>query len=180
MARLPLVTEEQVSPALSSAYRKAAGNDSGLSDTFRALFNSSKLASQLAGLDELVSDPATLEPWVRFTVALTVAKEVGNHALWEAFEPQARQAGVRDTVIDAIAAGTAPRGLLPKEGIWAQFAIEVLRDQVRDSTWQAVCHLAGEPGAVNLAAAACYYHMMARLNQALALDAGQGRVHDPP
>ncbi|MDA0733481.1 MAG: hypothetical protein O2909_00210 [Chloroflexi bacterium] len=172
MARLPLVTEEQVSRNLVSAYQKVARPESGLSATFQTLFNSPKIASQMVGLDELVSDEATLEPWVRLTVALTVAKEVDNQALWEAFEPQARQAGIRDAVIQAIAAGKAPRGLLPKEGIWAQFTIEVLRNQVRDSTWQAVCHLLGESGAVNLATAVCYYQMMARLNQALALDLG--------
>jgi len=45
MARLPLVTEEQVSPDLVSDYQKVAPADSGLSDTFRALFSSPKLAS---------------------------------------------------------------------------------------------------------------------------------------
>jgi hypothetical protein len=171
MSRLPLVTEGQVPPSLVSSYQKIASTDSGLSGTFRALFNSPKLAPQLVALGQQVGDPETLETWVRLTVALTVAKEVDNRALWEALEPQARQAGIRDAVISAIAAGTAPRGLLPKEGIWAQFAIEVLRNQVRDSTWQAVCHLAGESGAVDLAIVACYYQMMARLNQALAPDA---------
>jgi hypothetical protein len=83
---------------------------------------------------------------------------------------RAREAGVRAAVIDAIAAGTAPRGLLPKEGIWAQFAIEVLRNQVRDSTWQAVSHLIGESGVVNLAIGVGYYEMMARLNHALDLE----------
>ena len=169
MARLPIVTEEQVSPHTLPAYQKIARTESGLSATYQALFNSPELASTLVGLHELVDDPATIEPWVRLTVALTVAKEAGSQGLWECFEPQARQAGVREAVIDAINDGTAPRGLLPKEGIWAQFAIEVLRNQVRDSTWQAVTHLAGDSGAVNLAITVCYYEMMARLNHALAV-----------
>ena len=127
MAHLPLITEAEVSPNLVAVYRKVASTESAIAATYQALFNSPGLASNLVGLDELVSDPATLEAWIGLTVALTVAKEVDNGALWECFEPQARQAGVRDAVIDAIAAGTAPRGLLPKEGIWVQFAIEVLR-----------------------------------------------------
>ncbi len=105
-------------------------------------------------------------------MALTVAHERNNQVLWDSFEPLARQAGVRDTVIDAIAAGTAPRGLLPKEGIWVHFTIEVLRNQVRDSTWQAVTHLVGDSGVVNLALAVCYYEKMARLNHAFALETG--------
>lgn len=80
----------------------------------------------VGGLDELVSYQAGLEPFFGLTVALTLFHQRGDQALWNSFEPLARQAGVRDAVIDAIAADTAPRGLLPKEGIWAQFAIEVL------------------------------------------------------
>jgi len=60
--------------------------------------------------------------WVRVTVALAVAREVDHRTMWEAFEPPARQAGIR-----------------------AQFAIEILGNQVRDSTGQAVCQLEGSP-----------------------------------
>lgn len=170
MTRLPLVTEEQVSPNWITAYQNVARSESGLSTTFRALFNNPKIASHLADLDALVSDAAELETWVRLTVALTVSKELGSQALWEAFEQQAREAGIRGAVIDAISAGTAPRKLLPKEGIWIQFAIEVMRNQVRDSTWQAVTHLIGDAGAVILTTAVYYYEIMARINQVLALD----------
>jgi hypothetical protein len=111
-----------------------------------------------------------LEPWVTLTVALTVAHERENEALWDSFVPLAREAGVSDAVINGIAAGTAPRGLLPKEGIWVHFAKELLQDKMRDSTWQAVTHLAGDEGAVGLAFTACYYDMMARLNRTFALD----------
>ena len=72
-------------------------------------------------------------------------------------------------MIDAIAAGTAPRGLLPKDGIWAQFALEVLRGQVRDSTYQALPICRGE--SEQLPFTASYYEMMVRLNKAL--DLGQ-------
>ena len=170
MARLPLVLEPQVPPDLKPAYQGVSQPESGLSATYQALFASPLIAAQLANLDGLLRDQTVLEPWVRLTVALTVVHERDNQALWASLEPLAREAGVRDTVIEAIAAGTAPRGLLPKEGIWAQFAKEVLSNQVRDSTWQAVTHLAGETGAINLAITACYYDMMARLNSTFALE----------
>ena len=170
MARLPLVLEPQVPPDQKMAYRGVSQAESGLTATYQALFASPMIASQLANLDELLRDPVGLEPWVRLTVALTVVHERDNPGLWAALLPLAREAGVRDTVIDAIAAGTAPRGLLPKEGIWAHFAKEVLNNQVRDPTWQAVTHLVGDTGAINLAIAVCYYEMMARLNGAFALE----------
>ena len=170
MARLPQVLEPQVPPDMKMAYHGVSQPESGLTATYQALFASPLIAAQLANLDQLLRDQVDLEPWVRLTVALTVAHERDNQALWASLEPLAREAGVRDTVIDAIAAGTAPRGLLPKEGIWAHFAKEVLNSQVRDSTWQAVTHLAGDEGAVALAFTACYYEMMARLNRTFALD----------
>jgi len=150
-------------------YERVTNAESGLAATFRALFANSQVASGLAGLDELVGR-LDLEPWVTLTVALTVAHERDSETLWDSFEPLAREAGVGDAVIDGIAAGTAPRGLLPKEGIWVHFAMEVVRDQMRDSTWQAATHLVGDEGAVALAFTACYYEMMARLNRTFALD----------
>ena len=56
--------------------------------------------------------------------------------------------------------------------IWVHFALEVVRNKMRDSTWQAVTHLVGDEGAVSLAFTACYYEMMGRLNSTFALDAG--------
>ena len=170
MARLPLVLEPQVPPDMKTAYQGVSQAESGLTATYQVLFASPVTASQLANLDELLRDQVGLEPWVRLTVALTVAHERDNQALWASLVPLAREAGVKDTVIEAIAAGTAPRGLLPKEGIWAHFAKEVLSNQVRDSTWQAIAHLVGDTGAINLAITVCYYEMMARLNGAFALE----------
>jgi len=157
---------------MQAVHHRVFQRETELPTTFQALFASPGVASRLVDLDDLVSSQVDLEPWVRLTVALTVFHEREDQYLWDSFEPLARQAGVRDAVIDAIAAGTAPRGLLPKEGIWAQFAIEVLRGQVRDSTWQAVNHLSGDAGAVDVALTTCYYEMISRLNKAFDLGSG--------
>ena len=170
MARLPEIPASQLPPQMQSVYGKVTGPGSGLAATFSALFNSPDAAQTVASLDQWVQDRSGLEDWIRLTVALTVAHERGSQPLWEAFEPQARQAGVNEAVIDGISAGTAPRRLLPKDGIWVQFALEILRGEVRDSTWAAVTHLAGDTGATALALTTTYYEMMARLNAAFGLD----------
>ena len=169
MSRLPVIPINQVPPEMHSCYKKVTEVESGLVNTYLALFSNPKVASKLADLDEIVSQ-GDLEDWIRFTVALTVLHERGSRILWDSFEPLARQCGVNDAVIDGIAAGTAPRGLLPKEGIWVQFALEVIRNQMRDATWQSVTHLVGDSGAVSLAFTACYYEMMVRLNGSFGLD----------
>ena len=169
MSRLSLTPQTQVPPEMQSLYTRVTEAESGLADTYRALFANFPVASKLAALEEIISQ-GDLEPWIKFTVALTVSQERNSSVLWDSFKPLARQTGVSDAVIDSIAAGTAPRGLLPKEGIWVQFALEVIRNQMRDSTWQAVTHLVGDEGAVSLAFTACYYEMMVRLNSSFAMD----------
>ena len=170
MSRLPLTSKSQAPPDMQSQYANITEGNSGLANTYQALFANPQVASKLADLDEIIFQKG-LEPWINFTVALTVSQERNNTVLWNSFEPLARHSGVSDAVINGIAAGTAPRGLLPKEGIWVQFSLEVIRNQMRDSTWQAVTHLVGDPGAVRLAFTACYYEMMGRLNSSFGLDA---------
>ena len=169
MSRLSSSLNAKLSPEIQAKYESVTKSASGLSATFQALFANPRAASGLAGLHEAIGQ-IDLEPWVTYTVALTVAHERGNIALWDSFVPLAREAGVSEAVIDGIAAGTGPRGLLPKEGIWVHFAQEVLRDKMRDSTWVATTHLVGDEGAVALTLTACYYDMMARLNRTFALE----------
>ena len=169
MSRLQPPTQSQIPSAMAAKYESATKDESGLAATFQALFANPPVAWGLADLNQLVGKTG-LEPWITLTVALTVVHERENNALWDSFVPLAREAGVSEAVIDGIAAGTAPRGLLPKEGIWVHFTQEVIRGKMRDSTWQAVNHLAGDEGAVGLAFTACYYEMMARLNHTFALD----------
>jgi alkylhydroperoxidase family enzyme len=169
MTRVPPNLETKLSAEMQTKFDAATKPASGMSATFQALFANPEVGSGLAGLHEVLGRTG-LEPWVTLTVALTVAHERESQALWDSTVPLAREAGVSDAVIDGIAAGTGPRGLLPKEGIWVHFAQEVLRDKMRDSTWQATTHLVGDDGAVALSFTACYYDMMARLNRTFELD----------
>ncbi len=169
MTRVPPNLETKLSAEMQTKFDAATKPASGMPATFQALFANPEVGSGLAGLHEVLGRTG-LEPWVTLTVALTVAHERESQALWDSTVPLAREAGVSDAVIDGIAAGTGPRGLLPKEGIWVHFAQEVLRDKMRDSPWQATTHLVGDDGAVALSFTACYYDMMARLNRTFGLD----------
>ena len=169
MSRLQSSPQSKLPPVAQAAYDKIVSSESGLATTLQSLFANPPVGVGLTNLQAALNQTG-LEPWVIFTVALTVARERENQTLWDSFEPLAREAGVSNAVIDGIAAGTAPRGLLPKEGIWVHFAKEVLQDKMRDSTWQATTHLAGDEGAVALAFTTCYYDMMARLNRTFGLE----------
>ena len=88
---------------MQTVHHRVFQRETELPTTFQALFASPGVASRLVDLDDLVSTLAGLEPWIRLTVALTVFHERDDQVLWDSFEPLARQAGVRDAVIDTIA-----------------------------------------------------------------------------
>ncbi len=114
MSRLPTSPQAKLPPEAQTAYDKIVGSGSGLSTTLQSLFANPQLGVGLANLQTLVNKTG-LEPWVIFTVALTVAHERDNQALWESFEPLARKAGVSNAVIEGIAAGTRRADCCPKK-----------------------------------------------------------------
>tara|TARA_B100000929_G_scaffold148334_1_gene117579 strand:+ start:301 stop:771 length:471 start_codon:yes stop_codon:yes gene_type:complete len=154
---------------MQDIYDKITGPQSYLSSTFKALFTNPGVGLGIARLQETI-DALDLEPWVTYTVGLTVAHEREDKGLWDAILPLAQDAGVSDPVIDGLGKGTGPRGLLPKDGIWIQFTLDVLRGSMKDSIWQATTHLVGDEGAVALAFTACYFDMITRLNKTFGLD----------
>ena len=169
---MPRITDDPVtnlSSEMQDIYNKITGPQSYLSSTFTALFTNPGVGLGIARLQETI-DALDLEPWVIYTVGLTVAHEREDKGLWDAILPLAQDMGVSDPVIDGIGGGTGPRGLLPKDGIWIQFTLDVLRGSMKDSIWQATTHLVGDEGAIGLAFTACYFDMINRLNKTFGLD----------
>ena len=169
---MPRITDAPVtslSSEMQDIYDKITGPRSYLPSTFKALFTNSGVGLGIARLQETIG-ALGLEPWVTYTVGLTVAHEREDKGLWDAILPLAQDAGVSDPVLDGLGKGTGPRGLLPKDGIWIQFTLDVLRGSMKDSIWQATTHLVGDEGAVALAFTACYFDMITRLNKTFGLD----------
>ena len=168
MPRLSDPPMTKLSSDMQEIYSRFTSPESYLPATFNVLFTNPAVGSGIALLKEKI-DELDLEPWVTYTVGLTVAHEREDKALWNSILALARDAGPGEPVISGIEAGTGPRGLLPKDGIWIQFALDVIRGSMKDSTWQATTHLVGDEGAVALAFTASYFEMITRLNKTLGL-----------
>jgi len=80
MPRLSSTPHGKLSPEIQTKYESVTKSASGLSATFQALFANPRAASGLAGLHETIGQ-IDLEPWVTYTVALTVAHERESIAL---------------------------------------------------------------------------------------------------
>ena len=101
MSRLSASPQPKLSPEAQTVYDTVTASNSGLPSTFQTLYANPPVGSGLANLHSAVSKSG-LESWVTYTVALTVAHERENQALWDSMEPLARESGVSDAVIAGI------------------------------------------------------------------------------
>jgi len=129
---------------------------------FSVLLNSPDLASKVAAVGEyLIYMTSMITPEVREIVTLATARALDSEYVWSRHVPLAREAGVRDEVIDVIGHKVSPRRLLPKEGVFLQFTHELLIDKrIRDATFGAVEHLLGSQGTMELVVLIGYYALL--------------------
>ena len=177
MPRLPLVPIDELSPDQRKVYahigivRGAPDAEQSVPLPFQVLFNSPDAATAVASLDEYLRFSSRLDPVIRETAILSTAREMGSQYEGAHHEPVARQAGVRDEVIDSIRTGRAPMGLPAKEGVFAQAAKEmVARGTLTDRTFEAVLHLLGPQETVDLIVLIGYYTMIVRVIDALGIE----------
>ena len=144
---------------------------------FAALLNSPDVASRIAMIGEqlrYVSD--TLSSDAREIVTLTTARTLKCQYVWTHHCDSARQAGVREEVVEAIREGRpAPGVCCRRRGCSSQFTRELLEDkQVRDATYSAIEHLLGQQGAVELIVTIGYYSMLCLAINALEIGLEDG------
>ena len=175
MAKVSLKSREDLSENGQQIFDKISGTRGSALNVFRALLNSPDTASAVADLGEYIRYNSALDPAVRETAILATARELGAEYEWAHHEPVAKEAGVREEVIEAIRSGKAPMGLPPKEGVFVQAAKELIRGTaLSDLTHQAVEHLLGPAGTIELIVIVGYYSMLARVIASLEIELDDG------
>ncbi|MBI4340563.1 MAG: carboxymuconolactone decarboxylase family protein [Chloroflexi bacterium] len=172
MPRIPLLTREQLPGDKQPLYDQIAGPRGHVAPPFAALLNSPDVAARVAALGEqLRYSGASIPAEVREIVTLAVARHLRCQYIFTHHVASAKQAGVRDEVVQAIQDIAPPRKLLPKEGVFVQFTQELLEEKrVRDATFAAVEHLLGPRGAVDLIVTIGYYGLQCYLVNALGIE----------
>ena len=181
MANVPYVDREDLPEADRSIYdriastRGAAEPDVPMPNSFRALLNSPRAAEAVGRLGEYVRFESTLEPVAREIAILSVARQTNSDYEWAHHEPVARRVGVPDQVIESIRTGRAPMGIPAKDGIFAQAAKELVsKGTLSPRTFQAVEHLLGPGGTVDLVVLIGYYAMLSTALSALGVELEPG------
>ena len=181
MARLPLITREDLPVDAHHIHDHIQETRDGMPNLFRVLLNSPEAAERVAALGEYIRYSCPLDAGVRETAILSTARELGIHYEWAHHVPVARQAGVREEVINAIREGKGPMGLPAKEGVYVQAAREIVRTgTLSDRTFQAVNHLLGGRRTVDLIVLVGYYTMVGRVLKTLDVELEQGVESDLP
>ena len=168
MARIPLVTREQIAENERPAYDAFMASRANRPNIgpYSLLLHMPEMAQKLEALRLSLRNEASLSPRLQELVMISVAREMGCAFIWYAHAAAARQAGVRDDVVDAIREKRAPAGLDPEEQTAVDFTRELLRNRkVSQPTFDAATARFGQRGTMTLTnLIACYAVLAYNMN----------------
>jgi len=168
MARIPLVTREQVAEKEKPAYDAFMQSRAGRPNVgpYSLLAHMPEVAQRLEALRLYLRDEASLSPKLQELVMLSVAREMGCAFIWYAHAAPAKQAGVRADVVDSIRERRSPANLDPDEQAVVDFTRELLRDRkVSRASFEAATARFGQRGTMTLTnLIACYAVLAYNMN----------------
>jgi 4-carboxymuconolactone decarboxylase len=168
MARIPLVTRDQVADQDKPAYdafMQSRANRPNVGP-YTLLLHMPEMAQKLEALRLCLRDEASLSQKLQELVMISVAREMGCAFIWYAHAAAARTAGVRGDVVDAIREQRPLTGLDPDEQAAVDFTRELLQQRkVSRATFDAATARFGQRGTMTLTnLIACYAVLAYNMN----------------
>ena len=168
MARIPLVTREQIADTEKPAYDAFMASRAGRPNIgpYSLLLHMPEMAQRLEALRLCLRDEPSLSQKLQELVMISVAREMGCAFIWYAHATAARKAGVRDDVVDAIRERRSLTGLDPDEQAAVDFTRELLQNRkVSRPTFDAASARFGQRGTMALTnLIACYAVLAYNMN----------------
>lgn len=163
MARIPqITTRDALAPDQQAIFDAIAGPRGGLRGPFTFLLHSPEIAGRAGHLGAYIRYESSLSRSERELAIITTAREFDCQYEWSAHARLAREAGVRQEAIDAVANRSALEALTEDEALIIRFGRELFRDRrVSDTTFQTAHARFGNQGVVELTATMGYYGMIA-------------------
>ena len=168
MARIPLVTRDDVPAGEKNAYdafMQSRGNRP-LVGPYALLLHMPEMAQRLEALRTYIRGEASLPQKLQELVMISVAREMDCAFIWYAHAVAARQAGVRDDIVDNIREKSELTNLDPDELTVVHFTRELLQNrQVSQPTFNAAMTRFGQRGMMTLTnLIACYAVLAYNMN----------------
>jgi 4-carboxymuconolactone decarboxylase len=168
MARIPLVTREQVAeterPAFDAFMAARAGRPNV--GPYSLLLHMPEMAQKLEALRLHLRDEASLSQKLQEIAMISVAREMGCAFIWYAHAAAARKAGVRDDIVDNIRERRPLTNLDADEQAVVDFTRELLQQRkVSRPTFDAATARFGQRGVMTLTnLIACYAVLAYNMN----------------
>ena len=168
MARIPLVTREQIAEKEKPAYDAFMASRAGRPNIgpYSLLLHMPDMAQKLEALRLSLRDEASLSPKLQELVMISVAREMSCAFIWYAHAAAARKAGVRDDIVDSIRERRPLTNLDPDEQSAVDFTRELLQNRkVSRATFDAATARLGQRGTMTLTnLIACYAVLAYNMN----------------
>jgi 4-carboxymuconolactone decarboxylase len=168
MARIPLVTRDQIAENEKPAYDAFMLSRAGRPNIgpYSLLLHMPEMAQRLEALRTYIRDEASLPQRLQELVMISVAAEMGCAFIWYAHAAAARQAGLRGDIVDNIRDKRPLVNLDPDEQTVIDFTRELLQHRkVSRPTFDAATARFGQRGAMTLTnLVACYAVLAYNMN----------------
>jgi len=128
MSRIPRAKRDDLSPEQQKIWDHIHAARSGGGGPYSMLLHVPALAGHVAATEDYFRLDSALADADREIVILAAARELGAHYPWMRHEARARQAGVRDEVIETLRAKGSFAGFTPREKLLAEIPLSLMRE----------------------------------------------------
>jgi 4-carboxymuconolactone decarboxylase len=160
----PLVYS-QMTPAQKTMFEHLiSGERRGASGPFNVLLRSPEMGDLAQEFGAAMRFHSSIPSRLNEMAIIITARHWTSQYEWYAHRRAAQQAGLGQSIIDAIAAGKRPSAMKPDEDAVYTFVTELLTTkQVSDKTFATTKALFGERGIVDLIGVSAYYQLVSML-----------------
>ena len=181
MARLPNVNRDELKPEDQQYFDEIVGSRGSVRGPYGILLHSPQLAARVAHTGTYVRFDFDVPEALKELVIITTAREITSQYEFSAHARLAREAGVSDETIKAVADGTAPQGLSGDEEILVRYTEELVRDhKISDATFNAVQDRFGVQNTVNFTGLIGHYLLVGQILLAFDVELAPGMTAEIP
>jgi 4-carboxymuconolactone decarboxylase len=160
----PLAYAEMTAPQKKMFENLISGERRGAAGPFNVLLRSPEMGDLAQQFGASMRFHSSIPSKLNELAIIITARHWTSQYEWYAHRRAAQTAGLNQSIIDAIAAGTRPSSMAPEEEAVYNFVSELLTSkQVSDATFKAAKDRFGERGVVDLIGVSGYYQLVSML-----------------
>ena len=162
--RMPPLLTQQLTAQQAQALAEHVAARGQPTGPWNVLLRSPELMERTRGLSDYLRFESVLPGYLRELVILMTARQWGQSYEWNAHYPLGLDEGLSAELMQAIAEGRRPEGMVEEETIIYELCMELLRNHsVSDATYERAVERFGEQGVVETVSLAGYYTMIAMI-----------------